>query len=502
VVTVALARPRFMAIITFILRTAGISEFPKTSPTRGASSHGRSEDSPMRSLILGVLAFSALPAQSLAQEMSAQAGSDAIQRLVDIAAVPCLPGENPAPTPPSPLPYDGPLLTRQNLTGDWLGSRDSLREHGVTWDIYSTNFYQGVASGGLQDNSQFAGRADYYLNIDGQKAGLWEGLFINLHGETTFGQSVNSSTGTLLPVNLSQLVPVPNQDVTALTRVKVTQALSENFIVFGGKLNLLDEFNQPFTGGARGVNGFMNAGLLFNPVLARTVPYSTFGAGAAYLKNMQLVASVLVLDTANTPTTTGFERFFQNGVSVVGQLNMQTSFFNLPGHQGGGFSYSNGQYAALDTTAFIVLARLQQNLPAFARQSGSWSLFYAFDQALWVSSENPSRSWGAFGNLGLSDGNPNPIRWTGNIGFGGASPIASRKLDSFGMGFFYVGLSDNIKNFAPRALPLRDEHGVELFYNIGVTPWCHITPDFQVVLPGQAQASTVLALALRAKIDF
>ena len=53
-----------------------------------------------------------------------------------------------------------------------------------------------------------------------------------------------------------------------------------------------------------------------------------------------------------------------------------------------------------------------------------------------------------------------------------------------------------------RLVPLRDEQGVEAFYNVGVTPWFHVTPDFQVVIPTRERADTALVFGLRAKVDF
>jgi porin len=47
-----------------------------------------------------------------------------------------------------------------------------------------------------------------------------------------------------------------------------------------------------------------------------------------------------------------------------------------------------------------------------------------------------------------------------------------------------------------------DEQGVEVFYNVGVTPWCHITPDIQVVVPSRERVPTPLVFGLRAKVDF
>jgi porin len=60
--------------------------------------------------------------------------------------------------------------------------------------------------------------------------------------------------------------------------VKFTQFLSENILVYAGKINTLDDIKQPLTG-AGILTGFQNTAFVLNPVYARTVPYSTFGAG-------------------------------------------------------------------------------------------------------------------------------------------------------------------------------------------------------------------------------
>ena len=51
-------------------------------------------------------------------------------------------------------------------------------------------------------------------------------------------------------------------------------------------------------------------------------------------------------------------------------------------------------------------------------------------------------------------------------------------------------------------LPLGDESGVELYYNVAVAAWCQITPDLQVIDPFRDPVSTSLLFGLRARIDF
>jgi len=405
----------------------------------------------------------------------------------------------PQATRSGPPPFGGSLWERPNLLGDWCGARTRLRDCGVTLDVYSTNFYAGVASGGLQEQFRYRGRMDYLLNVDGEKAGLWKGSFLTLHGETVYGDSINQSTGALLPAVLAEAVPQATGYVTALTGVKFTQFLSESFLLYAGKINTLDDFYQPFTGGARGVDGFMNTGFLFNPVYDRTIPYSTYGAGFAYLKNLEPVFSFAVMDATDSPTTSGFDTFFRNGAVLYSAINIPSKFFGLPGHQGISGTYSSRSYTSLDRSAYINAIILNTAAPT---KTGSWSLTYNLDQAVYVDPQNPKRSWGLFGNLGLADQNPSPFRWFASIGLGGSSPLQSRKLDTFGIGYYYLGLSPGLRNLAPVLLPLRDEQAVEVFYNIAITPWCRITPDLQVVFPARKDADTALFLGLRAKLDF
>lgn len=406
-----------------------------------------------------------------------------------------------APAPVEATPADS-LFTRPKLTGDWNGIRTKLAERGISWDVSATNFYSGVTSGGLDRQFQFGGRADYILNVDGHKLGLWEGFFVAVHAETLYGKSSNAATGALLPTSIGQTLPNSSPPITALTGVKIVQALSPNFLLFFGKLNTLDEFNQPFTGGARGTNGFMTTGLLLPPVLARTIPYSTFGGGLAVLREGQPVFTLSFFDVNNTPTTSGFDSFFDRGVSIYAQATLPTKIGDLPGHYSVGGVYSTAQYAALDDLPYFLIQRFRGEFPPLPRETGSWSVYGLFDQAFYVDACNPKRSWGLFGSAGISDGNPNPIRWSSSIGVGGSSLLKNRPLDSFGVGYFYVGLSDDLKAIAPRVNRIRDEHGVELFYNAAVTPWCHVTPDLQIVTPARSRVETSVNFGLRMKIDF
>ncbi|HEY2785528.1 MAG TPA: carbohydrate porin [Fimbriiglobus sp.] len=435
-----------------------------------------------------------------AEPPAAAANPPAATAVAPTPAAPC--PECAAPACPSLPSYAGTLCDRPVLFGDLGGARSKLRDCGITFNVYTTQFGQAVTSGGLAHQAEYGGRVDYLLHLDGQKVGLWEGLFVDLHGETIYGRSANGLTGALFPISVGQTVPQPDGYVTALTGVKVTQALSENFALFAGKINTADSYNQPFTGGAMGLNGFMNMAMVLPPTLARTVPYSTFGGGFVVLKDKEPIISAMVLDPNNTPTVSGFDTFFDRGVTIFGQLNVPTQFFGLKGHQGVLGSYSNSKYLALDDLPFFLVQQFRGAAPVLPTETGSWSVTYLFDQTLGNFGCDSTLPWGVFGNASITDGDANPIHWFANFGVGGASPLARRPHDTFGLGYFYAGMSDSFKSLAPRFVPLRDEQGVEYFYNMAITPWCHLTSDFQVVTPVRGNVTASVASGVRLRIDF
>ena len=215
------------------------------------------------------------------------------------------------------------------------------------------------------------------------------------------------------------------------------------------------------------------------------------------------MATLTVYDTHDATTTSGFDKLFDNGAVIYPTVSLPTKFFGMPGHHSLWGAYSSGRYDIVDPQSLNQIPPELQGLPPTtlvnAAPGGST---YLFDQALWVDPTDQTRSWGVFGNFGISDGKPNPIQWSAILGIGGSSPIPSRKLDTFGIAYYYLGFSDDFKDVARAITPVRDERGLELFYNVAVTPWFHITTDLQVITPILGRAETSLVLGLRVKIDF
>jgi porin len=433
-----------------------------------------------------------------------------------LAQEPAAPTRNPTPTdksvdstsaavpahddtlarPPEVTPdFGGDLWSRQKLTGNWGERRPSLAEKGVTIDSDLSQFYQGVAGGGLRQQFRYGDYFDMVLNVDGEKLGLMEGFFFKMRFEANFGDTVNEATGAFLPVALSLDLPKSN-GAAAITDFLFIQAFSESFALFAGKLDTLDGDANAFASG-RGKDQFLNTSFVFNPVTLNGIPYSALAAGFVLLKDREPYFTFAAMDATDHTTTSGFHRAFADGVTLNSELRVPVKLLGLPGHQMLGGTWSSKEFTALQEDLRFALPAL--NVPINPVR-GSWNVYYNFDQYLVTDASHPQKGWGIFGRAGISDGNPNPLKYFLSGGVGGNSPLRGRANDTFGIGYYYTGKSSQL---GPDIGPFfRDGQGFEAFYNVGVTRWFHLTPDLQVIRDTLAGVDASLVIGLRGKIDF
>jgi len=85
---------------------------------------------------------------------------------------------------------------------------------------------------------------------------------------------------------------------------------------------------------------------------------------------------------------------------------------------------------------------------------------------------------------------------------GGKSQIRGHERDTWGVGWYINGISNELRPVATAFLGLENGQGVECFYNYEVTPWFHLTTDVQYIQPiGQNRAGEAVVLAFRARVD-
>ncbi len=402
---------------------------------------------------------------------------------------------------------DDDIGTREKLTGDWGGARTDLENHGVKIDLRLTQYFQGVADGGSNTNFAYGGKFDIILDLDGQKMGLWEGLFINVHAEEQFGNGILADAGDFALPNTLTLYPLPGYRDVAVTQVLVEQFLSKNFAVALGKINVIDFWTMvyPETGG--GVDGFMNTNMFASALpWLRWVNLSFLAGGALFVTDdEQLQGGVFALDLNNVTTTTGIPEVFDDGAGVLGFWRFFFDVDDKPASLlfvGGG---STREYHSFESHATGWDPGIISNVLRVTedKDDGVWGAGFYYDQVLWEEPANDKQNVRFFTGWSVSDGDPSFGRWGGFTSLEATGLLFNREKDRAGVGGFYNGLgSDFKKTMDGVGIDLRDTWGFELYYNAEITPWFHLTGDVQVVQNENDDDDPGVILGLRGVLEF
>jgi porin len=408
---------------------------------------------------------------------------------------------NPPPT------YAGDLWSRPRLTGDWFGGRDWLAEHGATFDVDMVQILQGVGSGGLRNNVSYDGLVDYDLKADTGKMGLWPGGFFELKVFTTYGTNSTRDSGALFPPNAISLLPEPGDNTTtALMNLTFAQFLAPWVGVFAGKVYTIPGDANDFAHSER--TQFMNVALNIDMALA-LAPYTAYGGGFIFLPWKGATFTVSVIDPDGEGTQNDITKAFENGVAVGAEGRVEIKPFGLVGHQDLGFFWSNKTRFSLNQDPANIVRllvtrrfpRLQDPGPILRRllerfapellvpvkpantEGSTWTIYYNFDQYLWSPKGSPDKGVGIFFRFGVSDGNPNPVKYAYNVGLSANGVVPGRPNDNMGVGWARTQVSSDFVPFLRSRfdLGLSKEDAVEMYYNVVVTPWLNVSADLQVI---------------------
>ena len=398
------------------------------------------------------------------------------------------------------------ICGQQTLTGDWFGKRSALQESGVIFRGTVTQFAFGVEGGtnnpavpppfGQGDAFKYTGRGEYDLIFDLEKfGGLPHGKLLvgTQHWWGQFG-NVSLNTGSFPPAIFPAALPpqINQPGELFLTDFVFTQPLSEDLIVFAGKKNVIGAADQDIFAGGDGTDQFMNQAFVANPAFLLALPYSSFMAGAAMPQEWGLISTFVYDPRDRTNQGLDLDGLFADGVIVGGEVKVKTNFFDKPGEH-----HIGGIWKHLDLIDISQAPPPPIDYPyppvpsGVATKPDSYTIYYGFDQYVQVfpgerrtaAPVKPPRGWGFFGRFSVSDGNPTPFNYFLSAGIGGDSRLGDDRGDTFGIGWYYTGLSDQFGPAAQAALGPRDGQGVELYYSFPCTPWLAVTPDVQFIRP-------------------
>jgi porin len=387
------------------------------------------------------------------------------------------------------------LATRKTLTDGWFGLAEPLAARGVSFDLSTTGYYAGLLSGAGDKDFEWGGRADAFLKVDTGKLGLWDGGGFHVHAESRLGDSAHRNTprsGGVWPPNTGVVLPLGRPDQLEATSIYYSHRFPTATALLVGKINAVDLLaGDPFFGGwAR--DRFSNLAFVAPP--SGVVPPTIMGAVLSQ-KFDPFAVTVMVFDPEDRTSDYWVDELFNEGVNFSlgvtwsGEIAGRASSVNLTG------TYSTKDGA--DLSSLLLPPDLKGG-----EKSGSFNVALGFSHLLIESSSRPGKGLGVYGKAAIADGNPNPIQASFVGGFAGHGIVPNRPADVFGIGYYYYNLSDDLQSSLAGALPIDDEQGVEIFYNLAATGWLRLTADLQWINPARGDFSDAWVVGLRASINF
>ncbi len=206
-----------------------------------------------------------------------------------------------------------------------------------------------------------------------------------------------------------------------------------------------------------------------------------------------------VYDPASYVNELSLADAFEDGVTVRGSIQWPVTIAGRRGSQGLTALYSTQDGTDLSNLDEILVPTPEPG--TVATKNSRYYFAWSFDQYLYQPAARADEGVGLFGQFGISDGNPNSLHWTFLVGLGGTGLVPGRNADTWGVGYYYDSLSGYLKDALAPTVQLRDEQGLEIFYDLALTPWFNLGVDLQVIRPGLASDTAVLP-GLRAVIRF
>jgi porin len=400
----------------------------------------------------------------------------------------------------------GDFTDRTQLTGDWGGVRTKLARRGYFFDLYSTSAYQDVASGGLKTGSAFMQNTQLSINVDTGRAGLWSGGLFHITLESRIGSSPQKTftVGSVAPQYTGLTVPGPFFTNDFLpTEYFLVQSLRPKFSVVLGKINVINICDQTLFGNSY-KDTFANLNFRKNPMALNFYNTSALAAVGVWTPTKWVTIAGGVLDPnskANNLATDAFDK-----VNIYAASIFSYKLGRLPGQSWAQFNWTNKPKIDLAkpfgllspetiprAVGVLVGSPSTQGLPINFK-SKSWVTVENFSQYLSVK-ENPEtvaqklisgqtlRGIGLFGRVGYAPEETNPITRDASIALLAHGLSDRRQNDSFGVGFYHNGISrplkDNIARITGGTSRVKNEQGVEVFYDFAITPAIKLIPSYQ-----------------------
>jgi porin len=396
----------------------------------------------------------------------------------------------------------GIINKKQTPTNGLTQLYDHTVKNGIELGMNITNIYQQNAHGSISTHRRAgrnSGSYDLEFSANLQKMLGIDSAILFAHTEGWWSKSAGinkPSVGSVFSVNADAMP----EDSMVVTELWYEQAMFDGtFLLRAGKIDITSGFecsscpvafdSSIFANDE--TTQFLNGALVNNP----TIPFPSYALGAAgYYNPLEWwYASAGVVDAQNDVRETGlrtafhkedyFFYIFETGITI----NLRSPDGPLKGAYRVGFwndpqpkSHSDSIRNYRDDVGF----------------------YLSFDQML--KKENTviedGQGLGMFFRYGYADGKKNDITNFLSLGFQYQGLLDGRDADVFGAGFAQGFFSDS----ASTTYPEDYESVVELYYNVQINQFIHLTPDIQYVINpgGAAGVNDAMVLGMRMQVLF
>jgi porin len=381
------------------------------------------------------------------------------------------------------------------LTNGWFGGGRQLARHGFFLDAGVTNVYQYNMNDGLDDDTgQYAGSYDLELSVDLDTAIGLSSTQVYMLGEGSWREDEGfdaERVGSLFGVNADE---APDDGFTLSELWLQRSFLGHKLKLRLGKLDLTGGFECrgcPVTFDSnRFANDetaqFLNGALVNNP----TVPFPDSGLAAVLFANPVPWAylSASFADAEADVERAGFDTAFDGDDEYISlfEAGIVPMIQSTKGRLHGAYRFGLWQEYGD-----------QELLQGTGSESSDTGFYLSLDQMLWLENTIDSQGLGVFGRAGWADEDVNEIEVFASAGLHYQGLVPGRDDDVLGIGFAWGGLSDHA------GFSAGFERVVEVYYNVQVTPWLHISPDLQVVSNpgGDEKNGDAVVAGIRVQLD-
>ncbi|MEI6033487.1 MAG: carbohydrate porin [Verrucomicrobiae bacterium] len=420
-----------------------------------------------------------------------------------------------------------PVLERNQVTGDWLGTRPLLSDKGVeVFGGYTVEVW-GNTTGGVKTGTVYTGLLDFGAGVDLEKAIGWQGASVSTTWLWLSGRDASEDlVGNFLTIsniagfNTLRMFELWFQQELVDDRISIRfgqlSADSEFLISDYSGLFINGTFGWPAfaymnipNGGPGYPMGTLGARLALHPVDWFTFQTAAF-QGNVFAQDVNRHGFRWDLDAETGYTLLSEAQF---------RWNHREEEAGLPGQIKPGVWLQTGQGAdaLADSTSsgnagfYVVLDQMlyrEPGEPAGLTKEGKSVVNGKSGKSFKspVALEKSDQGLGFFGRVAFPPADRNFINFYFDTGLSYKGLIPTRDNDTIGIGFGYAQLSNGARTSLKDdgVNPIGAEMVIEFTYQAEITRWLILQPDLQYIINpgGSTNLNNALVIGGRAAITF